>query len=151
MPNVFVSGMVNGLSFLTTIPFLTYINENVKRRYSSMLSVGLTAFFIFLQYLVNPQGCISCLKGPKYVLMLVLFFISRFFVNLYANLYLNMLNEAFPSQVRAIGVGMAGIIGWFSVILVPYLPRMLALASIPYNIFFTFLGLLGVLSGFMLR
>jgi hypothetical protein len=50
---------------------------------------------------------------------------------MYANLFMNILNESFPSQVRAIGVASIATIARFSVILVPYVPAFLRWISMP--------------------
>ena len=47
--------------------------------------------FMMAQYFINPTGCISCLSGGKYVLMLSLFFIARFFASLFGNFFFTVL------------------------------------------------------------
>ena len=69
LPNVFVSNTANGLTMMATIPFLPYFHEKINRRTGSMLIFGLAAIFTLGQYLLDPTGCITCLKGTNYILM----------------------------------------------------------------------------------
>ena len=151
LPNIFLPGFANGISLLLAIPFMPYLNEKASRRYSNMIFNGLIALFLLLQFLVNPTGCISCLSGANYIIILVLFFISRFFANMFANFILNSLNECFPSQVRAITSSSIGCVARLISLVIPYIPKFLLLTGVPYSIFFVFVAILGIISSFLLR
>lgn len=92
VPNIFISGFANGISQFATIPFLPYLNKNMSRRRSLMAMFTLTTIFTFFQYLIDPLGCISCMKGFSLVLLMTFFFISRFFINMTVNFYFNSMN-----------------------------------------------------------
>ena len=149
--NIFISGIINGLSQFATIPFLPVLNKNVSRRKGLMAMFALTALFTLAQYIVDPSGCIGCTRGVSSVLIFVFFFVARFFINLNSNFYLNTINESFAAQIRPIcycgAVGMARL----STLTIPYIPILNQSLGISYNLLFAFMGLLGVVSSYTLR
>ena len=92
LPDIFISGAVNGITLLAALPFLGYTNTKVSRRRGNMFFCLMIAVFMMAQFLFNPSGCISCLNGGKYVLMLILFFMGRFFANLFGSFFFAVLN-----------------------------------------------------------
>ena len=151
IPNIFVSGFANGLTQLATIPFMPYINKNVSRRKGLMTIFSLATIFTLIQYFLNPAGCLNCLKGNQFVLLMIAFTIARFFTNLASNFNINVVSEPFPSQVRAICYCGALSIGRFSNVFIPLIPAFTTALSIPYNILYAMIGLMGVAGGFFLR
>ena len=151
VPNIFVSGFANGISQFLTIPFLPYLNQNVSRRPALMAMFALTTLFTLFQYFLDPSGCTSCLKGLSLVLLMICFFISRFFINMTVNFYFNSMNESFPAQIRSICYCGIVSIGRCSSLLIPFIPSFSQATLIPYNLIFAFIGLIGVIACWFLR
>ena len=85
--NIFISGLVNGLSQFATIPFLPYFNKNVSRRRGLMWMFGMNALFTLLQFIINPSGGLNYKNEVATVFLLIFFFIARFFINLVSNFF----------------------------------------------------------------
>lgn len=151
VPNIFVSGLANGISQFLSIPFLPYFNQNVSRRPALMVMFGLSTIFTIFQYFLDPSGCINCLKGLSLVLLMICFFISRFFINMAVNFYFNSLNESFPAQIRSICYCGVISIGRCSSLLIPFIPSFSQVTSIPINLIFAFLGVIGIIACWLLR
>ena len=84
--NIILSGIINGVSQLSTIPFLFSVNSNVNRREGLMAMFGLMAVFTF------AQGLLPSSQAGASVLLLVLFFVARFFINLNSNFFVCVIN-----------------------------------------------------------
>ena len=149
--NIFISGIVNGLSQFATLPFLPYMNKKISRRKGLMTTFGLNAIFTLLQFILNPSGCLNCTKKLTSVFVLVFFFTARFFINLNSNFFINTLNETFPAQIRSICYIGVVEMGRFSSLMIPYIPKLKQWLSLSYDLIFVFAGLLGVLASFILR
>lgn len=85
--NIFISGVVNGLSQFATIPFLPYFNKNVSRRRGLMGMFGINALFTLLQFILDPSGCLNCKDQVTTIFILIFFFVARFFINLTSNFF----------------------------------------------------------------
>ena len=109
------------------------------------------AIFLLAQFIYNPSGCVTCLKGGKYILMLIFFIFQRFFANMFDNFFFTAFNETFPQQIRGTASGAACGIGRLSTLLIPYLPRILTKVSLSLNLFFAILALIGALICFLMR
>jgi hypothetical protein len=110
-----------------------------------------TIIFFLLQYAVDPTGCITCMSGTNLILLMIFFFISRFFISLLASFNFNVLNESFPAQVRSICYCGAVGVARLSTIFIPLLPQLKHATKIPYNIMFAFAALIGVVVCYFLR
>lgn len=113
--------------------------------------VGVATIFTFLQYIINPGGCITCLNGFKYIITLVFFFTSRFFISMFANFFVNVQNETFPIQVKIICGGAALGFARLLTLTIPYIPKFTQFLNIPFSLFLTFVGLITIFACFLLR
>lgn len=84
--NIILSGIINGVSQLSTIPFLFSVNSNVNRREGLMAMFGLMAVFTF------AQGLLPSSQTGASLVLLVLFFVARFFINLNSNFFVCVIN-----------------------------------------------------------
>ena len=151
IPNIFISGFANGITQLLTIPFMPYLNKNVSRRKGLMTMFGFATFSTLAMYFINPTGCMSCLKGTQYILLMVFFTMNRFCVNIASNFNFNVLNETYPSQVRSVCYCGTVSIGRFSNVFILLTPLLTSTFGIPYNIFYTIGGVVGVIAAFMIK
>jgi hypothetical protein len=149
--NIFVNGAINGVSQFATIPFLPFLNANVSRRKGMMGMFACATFFTLLQYFLNPSGCTNCHQGAVAVLLMVFFFASRFFVNLVSNFFLSVGNESFPAQVRSICYLAVVGVGRVCTLMIPYLPALKQSINFSYNLLFVAVGLMGMMSGYLIR
>jgi hypothetical protein len=149
--SIFLNGIINGISQFATIPLLFKINPILNRRIGHMGMLGLFAIFTFLQFFINKNDCLNCSTLLQSVFILVFFFAARFFINLSSNFFSTSLNETFPAQIRSICVcGVVGV-GRFSTLTIPFIPALKEHFSLSYNLIFGLIGLLGVLSGYLMR
>jgi len=142
---------VTGLSQYANIPFLPYLNANISRKKGLIVMFFCTIITFILQLVVDPQGCVNCVKGINLVLLLIFFFLSRFFISLFTSFNFNVINESFPAQVRSIcycgAVGIARI----STVLIPFIPKLKQTTHIPYNMMFAITTLIGLIICFFIR
>ena len=150
-PNIIISGLINGASQFATIPFLHTLNTTVSRRKGLMAMFALTSLFTFVQYILDPSGCVNCSGQVVSVLMLVFFFGARFFTNICSNFYINTLNETFPAQIRPIAYCSVVGVGRLSSLVIPFVPVISQHLNLGYNVIFGVVGLLGIGGSYMLR
>ena len=151
VPNIFIAGLANGLSQYLNIPILPYLNANVSRRYGLMVMFAITIVFLLLQFAVDPQGCITCMAGTNLALLMVFFFISRFFISLFTSFNFNILKESFPAQVRSICYCGAIGVARLSTIFIPLIPQLKQATKIPYNLMFVITAVMGLVACYFLR
>ena len=150
-PNIIISGLINGVSQFATIPFLHTLNTTVSRRKGLMAMFALTSLFTFVQYILDPSGCVNCSGQVVSVLMLAFFFGARFFTNICSNFYINTLNETFPAQIRPIAYCSVVGVGRLSSLVIPFVPVISQHLNLGYNVIFGVVGLLGIGGSYMLR
>lgn len=91
-PNIFLNGLINGASQFVTIPVLLFLNGTLSRNKGLTIMFVGSALFSFLQFFMNKSGCLDCTSNLENMLILIFFFIGRFFVNLASNFFANSLN-----------------------------------------------------------
>lgn len=149
--NIFLNGVINGLSQFATIPVLFKINPILNRREGLMGMFGLFALFTFFQFLINKNDCLNCNSSLQSIFILIFFFSARFFINLCSNFFSTSITETFPAQIRSICVcGVVGV-GRFSTLTIPFVPYLKEHLSLSYNLLFGMIGLVGILSSYLMR
>lgn len=149
--NIFTSGIINGFSQLITIPFLSYFNTKVSRRNGLIFMFGPTTLFTLIQFALNPTGCINCTSSLVSTLILVSFFIARFFINLDSNFFVNVINESFPAQIRSVSYCAVVGIGRLSTLIIPYVPKISQDLQLSYNFIFGVVGVMGLIASYFIK
>jgi MFS family permease len=148
LPDIYISGLLNGVAQFATIPFMGYLNQNVSRRRGLMALYALTSLFTLFQFMLNN---LAAQTAATAVLVLTCFFIARFFINMNSNFTVGVMNEIFPAQIRSICYCGALGIGRLSSLIIPYIPKIKQSLSLSYNLIFVGGGLFGILFAYLLR
>jgi len=119
--DIFVDGIVNGLSQLVTFPVLFVIAADFARRKWLVIFFCCATVFSFLNYLMTSHDCLNCDSSIPEGLKLAVFFIFRFFIYLPTNFFNNTLNETLPAQLRPIGIYTIIGVGRISTLIIPFL------------------------------
>ena len=97
---------------LPSFPLQLYLGDGVGRRQAFVaLATSLAALFVAMQVVGDS---IALLK-------VVLFFLTRTFVNTLDNLLFTFTSEAYPTQIRSVGIGTCSAVARIFGILVPFL------------------------------
>lgn len=122
--NIFLNGIINGLSQFITLPVLSIIIPRLSRRVGIMAMFGSFTVFTLFQFFINKQDCLTCNSVIQDIFILIFFFTARFFINLSSNFFVCILNETFPAQIRSISpLAIVGV-GRLSTLTIPFIPML---------------------------
>ncbi|XP_012268147.2 carcinine transporter-like isoform X2 [Athalia rosae] len=134
-PDVFLSFSLAALTELPAAIILAVLLDRWGRRWMSFLSLVLCALFSFVA-IATPAG------GPTVIMAIF----ARLGVNIAANIGFQYAAEMLPTVVRAQGVSLIHIIGYFAHIIGPYI---IYLADIAPELPLLVLGLLSLFTAFL--
>lgn len=122
--NIFLNGIINGLSQFITLPVLSIIIPKLSRRVGIMTMFGSFTVFTLFQFFINKQDCLTCNSVIQDIFILIFFFTARFFINLSSNFFVCIMNETFPAQIRSISpLAIVGV-GRLSTLTIPFIPML---------------------------
>jgi hypothetical protein len=90
--DIFVDGIINGVSQLLTFPILLYIATDFPRRKWLTIFFICATLFALAYYLMTSKDCPNCDPAIPEGVSLTVFFIFRFFIYLPTNFFSNTLN-----------------------------------------------------------
>lgn len=149
--NLFLLALWSSIAqLLSLIPF-NYLTAHYSRASSQMLLMVINTFFTYVCFFLARDDCFTCSSGPKFIIIIVSFFITRFASSLACSLCSVSLNETFPAQIRSIGIYSVVAIGRIVTILVPYLTTIKANLHTSLLEQYGMVGLLGIISISIIR
>ncbi|XP_015511708.1 carcinine transporter-like [Neodiprion pinetum] len=134
-PNVFMSFSLAALTELPAAIILAILLDRWGRRWMSFLSLAMCGIFSFIA-VATPAG------GPTVIMAIF----ARLGVNIAANIGFQYAAEMLPTVVRAQGVSLIHIIGYFAHIIGPYI---VYLADVAPQLPLVVLGLLSMSTAFL--
>lgn len=149
--SIFVNGIINGVSQLSTIPLLLCIVMTLSRPKGQMMIFTGTFIFGLAIAILSPETCHNCMDGTIGIVINILFFGFRFFSNLASNFFATTMTETFPAQIRNIAVFFLVSVGRLSSLLVPVLINIKVKYSITLMSIFCVFAVVGIIAAYFIR
>jgi len=105
--NIFTSQIILGATEAIAYPFCFLFIENLPRKKSGYVLVGVPLIiFTILVFVEPPANCSGCFEG---ILQIVLVFAARFGICAYFSVFFLYITELFPLPLRGIGFGISSL------------------------------------------
>jgi MFS family permease len=118
--NIFVEGLVVGLSEFVSYPLCYYLITRTKRQLLAYRCFAVAAACQILLIFVWNQGATANFSSTyESCLLMLLIFVFRFAISVEYAFFFVYVNELFPTQVRVLGLNFVSVIGAVFVTIFP--------------------------------
>ena len=117
--NIFINGLVIGLSEFAAYPVCYFMITKVTRKATSYGCFAISYVCSLILIFVWKQGSQEEIDIGNSIGILALIFVNRFAITCIYTIFYVQVNELYPTQVRVLGGGLFAAVGGFAVAFIP--------------------------------
>jgi len=148
--NIFINGLVIGVSEIIAYPICYYIIMKTKRRIVAYACFITTFVCSFVLIFLWDQGSKTTPDIGSSIGVLIFIFIFRFAISVEYTFFYVYFNELYPTQVRVLGTGLVSLCGGIMVTVAPEIIDSCIEGGFPIMILFAVLSIFCVFFSYRL-